>query len=79
MRIRGETHNPDLVLYSARRAHRRSPTQRQGATPILHRPHAHHNMPPTKALKTYIVEDSPMIREDLIATLEELVPVEVVA
>jgi DNA-binding NarL/FixJ family response regulator len=32
-------------------------------------------MPP---LKTYIVEDSPMIREDLIATLEELVPVEVV-
>jgi DNA-binding NarL/FixJ family response regulator len=29
-------------------------------------------------LKTYIVEDSPVIREDLIATLEELVPVEVV-
>lgn len=32
-------------------------------------------MPP---LKTYIVEDSPVIRENLIATLEELVPVEVV-
>jgi len=29
-------------------------------------------------LKTYIVEDSPMIRESLIATLEELVPVEVI-
>jgi DNA-binding NarL/FixJ family response regulator len=29
-------------------------------------------------LKTYIVEDSPLIRENLIATLEELVPVEVV-
>lgn len=32
-------------------------------------------MPP---LKTYIVEDSRVIRENLIATLEELVPVEVV-
>jgi len=29
-------------------------------------------------LKTYIVEDSPLIREDLIATLEELTPVHVV-
>ena len=29
-------------------------------------------------LKTYIVEDSPVIRESLIATLEELVPVKVV-
>ena len=29
-------------------------------------------------LKTYIVEDSPVIRENLIATLVELVPVEVV-
>ena len=29
-------------------------------------------------LKTYIVEDSRVIRENLIATLEELVPVEVV-
>ena len=32
-------------------------------------------MPP---LKTYIVEDSPVIRENLIATLEELVPLQVV-
>jgi len=32
-------------------------------------------MPP---LKTYIVEDSPVIRENLIATLEELGPVQVV-
>ncbi len=29
-------------------------------------------------LKTYIVEDSPVIRENLIATLEELVSIEVV-
>jgi DNA-binding NarL/FixJ family response regulator len=29
-------------------------------------------------LKTYIVEDSPLIRDSLIATLEELVPVKVV-
>jgi DNA-binding NarL/FixJ family response regulator len=29
-------------------------------------------------LKTYIVEDSPVIRENLIATLEELVPVQIV-
>jgi two-component system, OmpR family, response regulator len=29
-------------------------------------------------LKTYLVEDSPVIRESLIAALEELVPVEVV-
>ena len=29
-------------------------------------------------LKTYIVEDSPLIRENLIATLEELSPVQVV-
>ncbi|MDR7376254.1 DNA-binding NarL/FixJ family response regulator [Rhodoferax ferrireducens] len=29
-------------------------------------------------LKTYIVEDSPVIRESLIATLEELVPVAVI-
>ena len=32
-------------------------------------------MPP---LKTYIVEDSPVIRENLIAALEELVPLQVV-
>jgi DNA-binding NarL/FixJ family response regulator len=30
------------------------------------------------ALKTFIVEDSPVIRDSLIATLEELVPVQVV-
>lgn len=29
-------------------------------------------------LQTYIVEDSPVIRDNLIATLEELVPVEVI-
>lgn len=32
-------------------------------------------MPP---IKTYLVEDSPVIRESLIATLEELAPVQVV-
>ncbi len=31
-----------------------------------------------RPLKTYLVEDSPVIRDDLIAALEELVPVEVV-
>jgi DNA-binding NarL/FixJ family response regulator len=31
-----------------------------------------------RKLKTYIVEDSPVIRENLIATLEELGPVDVV-
>ena len=35
-------------------------------------------LPAMPRLKTYIVEDSPVIRENLIATLEELVPVEVV-
>ena len=30
------------------------------------------------ALKTYLVEDSPLIREQLVATLEELAPVQVV-
>jgi DNA-binding NarL/FixJ family response regulator len=35
--------------------------------------------PPSMAhLKTYIVEDSPVIRENLIATLEEMVPLEVI-
>ena len=33
---------------------------------------------PMHALRTYIVEDSLVIRENLIATLEELVPIEVV-
>ncbi|MBC8058588.1 MAG: response regulator transcription factor [Rhizobiales bacterium] len=32
----------------------------------------------THALKTFLVEDSPMIRENLIAALEELAPIEVV-
>ena len=35
-------------------------------------------LPPMSQLKTYIVEDSPVIRESLIATLEELVPVQVI-
>jgi DNA-binding NarL/FixJ family response regulator len=34
--------------------------------------------PPMLPLKTFIVEDSPLIRENLIATLEELVSIEVV-
>ena len=33
---------------------------------------------PMAKLRTYVVEDSPVIRENLIATLEELVPVDVV-
>jgi DNA-binding NarL/FixJ family response regulator len=35
-------------------------------------------LPSHALLNTYIVEDSPVIRENLIATLEELVPVHVV-
>lgn len=35
-------------------------------------------IPMPTLLNTYIVEDSPVIRDDLIATLEELVPVRVV-
>jgi DNA-binding NarL/FixJ family response regulator len=35
-------------------------------------------VPPMPSLKTFIVEDSPLIRENLIATLEELVALEVV-
>ena len=35
-------------------------------------------MQPLHLLKTYLVEDSPVIRENLIATLEELAPVSVV-
>lgn len=39
-------------------------------------PLIHTHLPPMAALlNIYIVEDSPVIREDLIATLEELVPV----
>ena len=33
---------------------------------------------PGSALRTFIVEDSPVIRENLIATLEEMTPVQVV-
>lgn len=33
---------------------------------------------PMRQLKTYIIEDSPVIRQSLIETLEELVPVKVV-
>ena len=39
-------------------------------------PHVSACAPPV--LKTYIVEDSPVIREDLIATLEELTTVRVI-
>jgi DNA-binding NarL/FixJ family response regulator len=46
--------------------------------PPLPRPDAHDAMLSKQPLRTYIVEDSPVIRENLIATLEELVPVEVV-
>jgi CheY-like chemotaxis protein len=35
-------------------------------------------LPRTALFKIYLVEDSPVIRENLIATLEELLPVEVV-
>lgn len=41
-------------------------------------PQDHKTSPRTGLLRTYIVEDSLVIRENLIATLEELAPVEVV-
>jgi DNA-binding NarL/FixJ family response regulator len=55
--------------------------RRQRAKPIPPTPDAQeaHEAPLSmQPLRTYIVEDSQVIRENLIATLEELVPVEVV-
>ena len=37
-----------------------------------------HHPPPSVALSSFIVEDSPVIRQNLIATLEELLPMRVV-
>lgn len=45
-----------------------SPTVTPRLTPV----------PPMSQLTTYVVEDSPVIRENLIATLEETVPVRVI-
>jgi len=47
----------------------------QAAAPLSASPAPTGTMTP---LRTYIVEDSPVIRENLIATLEEMVPVQVV-
>jgi DNA-binding NarL/FixJ family response regulator len=49
---------------------------RAGKTQGYRTPRSSHSMHPP--LKTFIVEDSPVIRDNLIATLEELVPVAVV-
>jgi DNA-binding NarL/FixJ family response regulator len=38
----------------------------------------HKAIPLTLPLRTFIVEDSPVIRENLVATLEEMLPVQVV-
>jgi CheY-like chemotaxis protein len=51
---------------------------RAGTLPDDRSPSAFTTAPSMSRLKTYIVEDSPVIRENLIATLEELVPLEVV-
>ncbi len=57
---------------------RRPATASHGASPgVTPREHAAHAAP-AAPLKTYIVEDSPVIRENLIATLEEMVPLQVV-
>lgn len=42
------------------------------------RAHSRLSSRPMRQLKTYIIEDSPVIRENLIATLEELGPIQVV-
>ncbi len=49
-----------------------APRMQPARTPLIAAPTRMH------PLKTYIVEDSPVIRENLIATLEELVSLEVV-
>lgn len=41
-------------------------------------PVAAHSAGSSAALRTFLVEDSPVIRENLIATLEEMTPVQVV-
>jgi DNA-binding NarL/FixJ family response regulator len=51
---------------------------RQRAPPAVSIQDAQEDTLSMQQLKTYIVEDSQVIRENLIATLEELVPVEVV-
>jgi len=49
-----------------------------GLQALAQTPSMDHNLQPMQPLRTYIVEDSPVIRENLIATLEELLPVQVV-
>lgn len=50
---------------------------RQGHPPMA-QPFRGRDNPSMPALKAFIVEDSPVIRENLIATLEEIVPLKVV-
>jgi len=68
---------------------REVPYQAQGSFPRLVRPQHSAELPPQTSdaqdallamqpLRTYIVEDSLVIRENLIATLEELLPLQVV-
>ena len=76
MRVPGQTRHAHFVPYIPRtllgHAHR------PGAPPQSDNPDTKESTLSMRPLKTYIVEDSQVIRENLIATLEELVPVEVV-
>ena len=54
---------------------RRSHAHRGFSTQRRSRVHTKSDMP---ILKAFLVEDSPVIRENLIATLEELAPVQVI-
>jgi len=66
------------MLYSSIAVTRHAAGGYSDAGPLLR--NAAHTAAPSimQPLKTYIVEDSPLIRENLVAALEELVPVEVV-
>jgi DNA-binding NarL/FixJ family response regulator len=76
MRVPGQTRHAHFVPYIPRtllgHAHR------PGAPPQSDNPDTKESTLSMRPLRTYIVEDSQVIRENLIATLEELVPVEVV-
>jgi CheY-like chemotaxis protein len=78
MRIPGQTRSVHSVPYISRASVRLGKARRRRAMPKPSAPDTQETTLPMQPLRTYIVEDSQVIRENLIATLEELVPVEVV-
>lgn len=73
-----QTRHAHFVPYIPRSGRLLGHAQRPGALPQLDHPDTTESTLSMQPLRTYIVEDSQVIRENLIATLEELVPVEVV-